>query len=199
MRQHTNYTPAAYQSAAADEARLGPAMKALNPRRRAVIYWLLDNGRGSNRGDWLDACRAAGYSVPDEGDQMSETAIRVTSHRLRHDPRMSEALIEEGKRRVANDLPTFLATIRTIGANTAHKDALKAALAGAAMVGVSPLTISKTEHTHVHTSTLMDDVRAAAAVLGIDPDEMLRGRMKDVTPAPPQIENNPDLDISDLY
>ena len=176
MSRHTDYTPANYESPNADP-ELGPAMKELNPRQRAVVHYLLDTGKGGSPGDWPDACKAAGYS-PDGSDG----ALRVTAHRLRHDPRLSEAIVEEGKRRQAHNLPAFLKTISSIGADIAHKDALKAALAGAAMVGVSPVTVSKTENHVIHHGSLLDQIRADCAILGIDADEFVRGRMKDVTP-----------------
>lgn len=182
MSRHTDYTPALYESPNADADNLGPAMRELNQRQRAVVYYLLDTGTDS----WSEAAREAGYS-----HNGSEGGLRVTAHRLRHDPRMAAALVEEGRRRPAYNLGVYFKTMDAIARDPAHKDALKAATTLAAMVGVSPISISKTEtHVHHHTDA-MDDVRAAAAILGVDPEALMRGRLKDVTPRPAQIEHQP--------
>ena len=64
------------------------------------------------------------------------------------------------------------------------------------MSGVSAITVSKSEQHVIHHGSLMDQVRADCAALGLDADEFLRGRMKDVTPT--TLEHQPNLDISDL-
>lgn len=190
VTKRNDYTPALYSSPNADASRLGPAMKELNPRQQAVVHYLLDTGSDN----FSEAARAAGYS-----QDGSDGALRVTAHRLKQDPRIDAAIIEEGKRRMGHSLPVFLKTIRTIGGDIAHKDALKAATTGAAMSGVSAISVSKSENHVIHHGSMMDDVRAMATLLGVDAEELLRGRMKDITPEPPQIEHHSDNDISDLY
>lgn len=185
MPNHFDYVPAKYHSPAIDEGTLGPAMKALNPRRRAFVDYLVTNGTDN----FTEAAREAGF----EG---TPNALRVTAHRVARDPAVCAALIEEGKRRVNTHLPRALETILTIAADISHKDALKAALALAAMSGVSPIALSKQEHVHVHTGSLLERAQAAAERLGIRLEDI--GRMKDITPAP-MIEHQPELDISDLY
>ncbi len=180
--------PALYYTG--DEKRLGPAMRELNDRQRAVVCYLLDHGSDN----FTEACKAAGYSKDGSYD-----ALRITASRLRNTPAISAALVEEGKRRVNLYLPMALRTISSIAGDTAHKDALKAATTLAAMSGVSAVTVSKSEQHVIHHDSLMDDIRAGAAILGLDPEKLLRGRMKDVTPQPAQIEYDPATDISDLF
>lgn len=183
-----DYTPALYQTP--NHADPGPAMKELNARQQAVIYYMIDTGADN----WTEACKEAGYSQDGSYD-----ALRVQASRMKRDPRIAAALVEEGKRRVNFDLPTALKTIRTIAGDIAHKDALKAATTLAAMSGVSAVTVSKTEHTHIHTGDLMERARAAAERLGIRLEDIGAGvsqpRMKDVTPV--LANASPDLDISD--
>lgn len=173
----TDYTPALYDSGALGQGTLGPAMKALNPRQRAVVDYMITTGST----DFNAAAEAAGYM------NESRNGFRVQVYRLAHDPRLSEAIIEEGKRRMAHSLPAFLRTITEIGTDKSHKDALKAALAGAAMSGVSPVTVTKHEHQHnVHVDAKAE---IEAGLLQLPPDvaDMLRQKLLppttiDVTP-----------------
>ena len=48
--------------------------------------------------------------------------------------------------------------------------------------------VQRSEHHVVHHTSLMDDVRAAAAVLGVDPDALMRGRLTDQSPTPIEVE-----------
>lgn len=199
MATHTNYTETKYHSAFEPETEtdLGPAMRALNSRQRAVIYYLLDGGQLSSYGGWSKACRAAGYAGNDG-------ACYLQASRMKRDPKMSEALVEEGRRRVAHDIPGYLATLRAIGTDPSHKDAIKGALAGLGMVGISPVSVSRSEHVVRHTSgSLLDQIRADCAAIGVDPEEFLRGRLIEAPHA--LIEHQPmpfpddPLDISDCF
>lgn len=165
-----DFTPAKYKSDFFDEAELGPAMKSLNFRQRAVVDWLVTTGSTN----WTQACREAGY----EGNDMT---LRTTAHRFRLHPRICAAIVEEGKRRVNLALPMALETIAKIAGNHEHKDALKAALALAGMSGISPVAISRQEVPKLSFTSLMDEVKAACEILNISPDEFMRGRLKDTT------------------
>jgi phage terminase small subunit len=187
MPNHYDYIPAKFHSPAMDEGELGPAMKALNPRRRAFVDYLITNGTDN----FTEAAIEAGF----EG---TANALRVTAHRVARNPAVCAALIEEGKRRVNSHLPQAIQTITAIAGDISHKDALKAALALAAMSGISPIALSQHQHEHVHTGSLLERAQAAAERLGIRLEDI--GQMKDVTPRP-LIEHKPEdpLDISDLY
>lgn len=179
-RPRIDRTPALYRSPnERNGQKFGPAMSKLNERQRAVVMWLCDGGSNN----FTKACREAGYTGTDD-------SLRVQASRMRNDPLISEAITEESKRRLAHSLPVAMGTIEAIAADRSHKDALKAATTLAAMNGVSPIALSEHKEEKTVTVNLMDDVRAAAAVLGIDPDAMMRGHMVDVTPEVPAIENN---------
>ena len=188
---YTDYKPALYQSPNADEEHMGAAMKALSPRKRAVVYWLLDTGRGSRDGDWNDACEAAGYAAESNG------SLRVQSHRLRHDPRISTALVEEGRRRAAHDIPGYLATVRAIGHDKTHKDALNAAKLGLGMVGISPVSISHNTTEVINHNTGLEAIEAKLAALELlDPSaaqllrqKLLPPKIIDLTPESIKTEN----------
>lgn len=172
-----NYTPAEYRSEDYDVDTLGPAMKALNLRQRAFVDFVVTEG--CTRGDFTKAAKAAGYGSDSYG------ALRVTAYRLSHDEKIIAAIREECERRYQGELPMSLKTISQIAANPEHKDALKAAQLIASFSGVSP--IAKSEKRIVHTTSLLEDARAAADVLGLDLGELMRGRVKrqdviDLTP-----------------
>lgn len=175
------YTPAKYESPLVNEADFGPAMRALNPRQRAVVSYLLDTGQVDSDA-WTEACERAGYSPAG----VSRNALNVTAYRLRHDPKLTAAIQEEARRRVGNDLPMFLKTIRTIASDPSHKDALKAATTGAAMAGVSAISLSKTE-THVtHHLDPFDEIERNLALLPPERAAVLRKML-----LPPTIDITP--------
>ena len=62
------------------DGRLGPAMLALNERQRKFVHALMMQARKSNS----RAARMAGYSAT------SSLLLRVTGHRLAHDPKVKE-------------------------------------------------------------------------------------------------------------
>lgn len=163
MPRH-DYTPATYSSGITDK-HLGKCMNALNPRKRAVVDFLLTTGTNN----WTEACRAAGY---EDGP-----GLHVTAHRMRRDNRINEAMVEEGRRRLAHDLPMAISAVRDIASNPHHKDQLRAAMHIQAQVGLG--AVSKVEHVHTLDGDLMDRARAAAARLGID-----FANLKNITPEP---------------
>ena len=152
-------TPATYHSPIARDEDLGPAMRALNPRQQAIVSYLLDTGQVDSDA-WTEAALQVGYSPSG-----NRKAASVTAHTLRHSPKITAAIQEEARRRVGNDLPMFLKTIRTIASDPSHKDALKAATTGAAMAGVSAVTLSRNE-THVtHHVDAYAEIEAGLAQL----------------------------------
>ena len=160
-----------------EEAEYGPAMKALKTdKRRAFVNYVISTG-GTNM---TKAAQHAGYA------SNSEQAASVAGYKLSHDPRIIAALREEGERRVGTHLGMALQTIIDIASTPLHKDAFKAATAIAAMAGVQQ--VQRSEHHVVHHTSLMDDVRAAAAVLGVDPDALMRGRLTDQSQTPIEVE-----------
>ena len=137
-------------------------MSALNPRQRAVVDYILTVGTDN----WTAACIAAGY-------ENTEGAIRVQAHRLRHDPKISAAITEEGSRRVAHDVPAALAARRRIMESDQHKDQLKAASQILEQVGMGAVNRSQVNVIHSLDGDLMDRARAAASRLGLDLTKMI--------------------------
>lgn len=168
--------PAIYHSPAMIDAALGPAMRALNDRQKAFVDYVVTTGTKN----FTEAARAVGYSehMPTSYQQ---------AHAMRHSQAITDAIIEEGKRRVNMHLPMALQTAIQIAGDPSHKDALKAALALMAMSGVSPVTLSKTETHVVHHGTPLENIEARLAVLPPDVANLLRQqllppRMIDITP-----------------
>ena len=95
----------------------GPAMSALNDRRRAFVV-AFNNGGGKNA---TEAARAAGYADTGSG------RIRVQAHEMLHDPNVQAALVEDARARLAGDLHATLDIIDDIANNPQHKDRLAAA------------------------------------------------------------------------
>ena len=177
-------TPALYHSPYVADSDLGPAMRALNPRQQAIVAYLLDTGQ-VDKDAWTEAAIAVGYSPSGNRQAAAQTA-----HNLRHSPKVTAAIQEEARRRVGNDLPMFLKTIRTIAGDPSHKDALKAATTGAAMAGVSAISLSKTE-THVtHHLDPFDEIERNLALLPPERAAVLRKML-----LPPTIDVTPTRDI----
>lgn len=158
-----------------DDPQLGPAMQALTERQRSVVDWIVTTGDDN----WSEAVRHAGY-----GDSAGGSA-RVTASRLKKDPRITDAIVEETRRRLKVDgLPRAANTLLAIVGNPAHKDAARVAKDLLATAGISPIHMQQT--TVVHQSSAMDDIKALAALLGMSAQDLIRktatGGMKDITP-----------------
>jgi hypothetical protein len=168
-----------FSSGKLEKIKLGPAMTELNERERALVDYLIETGTDN----YTEACRAAGYSAE------SYDALRVTSSRKRRDPRIQAAVVELGRQMPALGLPMAMATITSIARDTGHKDALRAALALAAMSGISPITKSEAVVQHNHTLDPAASIEAKLALLPPDIADMLRlqllPEMIDVTPRLP--------------
>jgi phage terminase small subunit len=94
-------------------------MQALSPRMRAFVLAVLDQRKRSNTA----AARRAGYGGESAG------AMRVTGHRLAHDPRVIAALHEEAGKRM--ETAAHIAASVVVGVMTRKdakdRDVLKAA------------------------------------------------------------------------
>lgn len=163
------------------ETQYGPAMNALNARQRAFVEHYLASCTESAEGNATAAARAAGYA--DNGG----AEIRVTAHRLLYDHRILAAIREMGEQTMQAFLPTALAAVRAEASNPQSKDRVKAALAAAAIAGLSPLTRTENrtvvEHT-VNTDDLIAKAKMLAEKLGVDPRRLIGRKLEmiDVTP-----------------
>lgn len=174
-----------------DEARLGPAMRALNERQRAFVIAMLDLGCASNH---TRAAEIAGYSTA------SRDALTVTAHRLAHDSRVQEALLEEARKRLtAGTLQATALLVETIGDVTAErKDRLKAAQMLLDRGGLHALTEHKVqvEHTDNREEKIRRLVDLARAQ-GKDPKEFI-GNLADAIEADFEVIDDKDTGTDGL-
>lgn len=157
-------------------ARLGPAMQALNPRQREFVGHMLD--LGSDIGAQSRAAVLAGYSTE------SANSLRVTAHRLAHDKKVLAAIKEEAERRMQSGAIMAASVIMEIAATPNHKDQLKAA---ERLLGQSGLAVATRHEIDIKDERGTQDLLARAAVLakslGMDPIKLL-GRFQEQLPAP---------------
>ncbi len=144
-----------------DEAELGPAMRALNPRQRLFVqaYLHIYPPNASK------AARIAGYSDAGNG------AARVRGYELLHSEKVKSAMIEEARRLVAVEgLPIGLHTLKTVAADPKHKDCVRASLALLNRGGLHE-TVEKNVNVNVEVSEIekIKQIWAFAINLGIDP------------------------------
>jgi hypothetical protein len=134
---------------------LGPKMLALNERKRRFVWEFLANGCK----DAADAARKAGFSDP--GPHSS--AIRVTAHYCRHDPKVVEAMQEVARTYFGGLLlPAVLAAERLI-VKEDHADHAKMVLSVLSRLGLSERTgvdLNVTGEVEVsHTDGALDGLR----------------------------------------
>ena len=164
-----------HQSVAiADEEKLGPAMKALNPRQRAFVDAMFVLGM---RATYADAARAAGYKND------SETGLRVQAHRLAHGERVQAAFREEAERRSAGLLPVAHAAQTDILTNPTHPDHFRAVKHVQALAGVAPKMVHIVEHKTDRASMLQELTGFLQQLQAMTGNTVI-----DVTPA---VENEP--------
>lgn len=157
-----------------DDARFGPAMRALNVRQRAFVISMLETGVNS---PMLHA-RNAGYA----GDN---GVLAVTGYRLSHDDRIQAAILEEGERRLK--AAAALATSRVVEMldSADEKIKLKAAEMIFNRTGLHARTEHKVTVEHVEDdATLVDRAKRLAADLGVDITKMIGYSHMETLPAP---------------
>lgn len=151
-----------------DDAKLGPAMRVLNPRQRAFVVALLDLGCQTNH---TRAAMIAGY----EGNGNS---LKVTAHRLAHDDRVQAAIIEEARKRLTTGTIAAVSYLVDVITSKAalDKDRLKAAQMLLDRGGIHAITEHnvKVEHTDNRSEKLAKLVVLAKAQ-GVDPRALLGG------------------------
>lgn len=147
-----------------DLATLGPAMRAITDLQRRFVLAMF-SAPTANASSWA---RSAGFSAASPG------ALRVTAHRLMHDPKIAAAVQEFAAQNLSVVGPALsLGVMMKIARSKGHKDQFKAAAALANRAGFH----EKTEHhvvvDHLGGESAVDRIRRAAALLGVDPVELL--------------------------
>lgn len=140
-------------------------MKVLGPAQRrfalaAVMYPLAK--------DWQIA-KAAGYSTRSHG------ALRVAAHRLFHDERVLAAIRECADKEVRSSAMLGIATIKKIARLDGHRDQFKA---GVTLAGLNGFAVAQNINvnqtvTDVSGKALMERIERAAAILGVEPAQLL--------------------------
>jgi phage terminase small subunit len=93
----------------------GPAMAALDDRRRAFVLAMYEVPRGF--GAATAAARMAGFGTA----QSSALSMAVKASKLMHDPRVVEALQEEDKRRIKACAPRAIRALEMLVEDPTHK------------------------------------------------------------------------------
>lgn len=164
--------PTVHMSAAlADESLLGPAMRALTPRRRAFVDAMFAMGDTGNN---LEYARAAGF----KGDN---NALAVYGHRLAHDAKIQAAIREEAERRCSAFLPIAARKIEEIALKNDHKDQFAALKHVQSLAGLSPRQKIEVEHKH-DRKALIADIKGALELLKAEGVTINLEQFTDVTP-----------------
>jgi phage terminase small subunit len=129
----------------------GPAMTALDDRRRAFIIALYEIPRGT--GAQTRAARMAGFGTA----KSSALSMAVIASQLIHDPRILAALEEEDKRRIRAAAPRAIRALGELIEDGSHKDHMRAI--DAVLARTHPIT---TQHTVTVEHRIDHDAEAVA-------------------------------------
>lgn len=172
------------------EGELGPCMRALTPRMQRYVQAMLEVPDCN----YTRAAAIAGYS------QESEKALRVTAHRLAHDPRIQAAIQEEAQARIGAAAILAASNLVEIAGNPMHKDRFKATIALLNRAGLHEKTEHKVTVAHLQNDEqAIAKVKSLAVVLGLDPKRLLGqagivdAAFEDITPGPDGTEGLEDL------
>lgn len=167
--------------------KFGPKMLALpNDRWRRAVVAFLEGGRknygqgkgGHNSLGYTAAYLAAGFTAT------TPSSRSVNAHKLFHDVRIQDAIVEEAKRRAVLCLPMAIDAHVDILADPQHKDRLNAARS---IMDRAGLHIVREEHRSVAvTMTAGDRARAVmlSERLGIPLDKLVGNRLAKQIEAP---------------
>jgi len=137
-------------------------MRALTPRQKVFVDAVLSMGRLNQ----MEAARKAGYTGNDE-------TMRVTGHRLAHDPKIRAAILEEAQARMEVGGALAVEVLVDIAGDPTHKDRLKAAQAILDRVGLHTRTEHKVTVEHVDDAGKIEAIKLLASRLGIDAAKLL--------------------------
>jgi len=158
----------------------GPAMRRLTTelQRKYVLIRVMQS-----KANLTKAAELAGYSAESQG------SLRVTAHRLEHDPKIQEAIQEEALRQARHNLGSALvrASERVIevmdNPQTKGADALKAAGMIFDRMGLHSVSeVKKTVEHIVDSPETIARVRRLANTLGLDAEKLLGARLSKQVP-----------------
>lgn len=176
------------------DAVFGPAMQALTERQRLFVLAALDDGGTKSNTEYA---RAAGYNG-------SPATLQVTGHRVAHDPKVLDAMIEEGTKRMHSGV--IVATselVRLCRGALKDADKLKAIDMLLNRVGLHAKTEHKlTVRRESNEAEMIESITKLATEFGMDPAKLL-GRTQiidaDFKEVKPQADEKIDENFARLY
>lgn len=160
-----------------DASGFGPAMGKLLPQQRAWVVAFLETGPQENA---TAAARAAGYGSNSATPEQRETACKVAGYRLRHEPKVLDAIQELAKERFRLVAHRATEELVTLMDNTDPKVKLKAIDMILARTGLG--AAQQIDVNHNHRVVDMDDkqmirrIAQLAESQGMDPIKLLGSR-----------------------
>lgn len=151
-----------------EDSDLGPKMQALTVLQRNFVLAITDRTTKNNAA----AMRAAGY----QGTQTDERARQMSRN-----PKVQEAMLEEGKRQLKGMVPDALAELWAILINPQIDPnvRLKAILAVLDRTGIAVVQEKKLTVEHIgEDQSLLSRIETLATGLGIDAKTLLGSRVK---------------------
>lgn len=146
------------------ENQLGPAMRALNPRQRAFVYFLVEMG-----GNATQAAGAAGYGEGSLTPQQKHDACRVRGYQLTHDVKVLAAIKEEAEKRLHSGALLAASALVEMVVDTGSKHRFKAAVELLNRAGLTVATEHKVTVEHKGTATEIGQrIRELITQLGPD-------------------------------
>ncbi len=166
-----------------DDGEYGPAMLALNERRRKFVTILVNQGHHRP----VHAMKQAGFVASNFNVQ------RQTAFKLMHSPAVQAAIQEETAKRVKLGGMVGVTGLYAIAANPKHKDHFRALESLADRAGyVSEQNINvKHEHTDRTGAALIERIRELAKKHGMDPEKLLGGQVIENKGPPRETMNQP--------
>jgi phage terminase small subunit len=149
-----------------DSTRWGPAMAELTEKQRQYVLAMASDPLGTAT-SWA---KAAGYA--DDGSSM----VRVTAHRLSHDPRIKTAVYECARSTIDSIGPMLgIAVMLKIARDNTHPKQLAAAIALANRSGFHETTehVMHVQHTDRTGAAMIERIKELAGELGLDAARLL--------------------------
>lgn len=160
-----------------DASGFGPAMKKLSPQQRAWVVAFLETGPQENA---TAAARASGYGAVSGTEEQRQQACQTTGHRLRHDPRILDAIQELAKERFR--LVAHRATEELVKIMDGNDDKLRIKAIDMILARTGLNAAQQIEVNHKHDVSAMDDkamirrIAQLAESQGMDPIKLLGSR-----------------------
>jgi phage terminase small subunit len=163
--------------AISDDQDMGPAMRKLLPQQRAWVVAFLETGPRENA---AAAARAAQYGADSPTPEQADKAARVAGNRLRHDPKVLDAIHELAKDRFR--LVAMRATEELVMLLKSEDPKVKLKAIDMILARTGLNTVQEVNVKHSHDISVMDDkamirrIALLAQEQGMDPIKLLGSR-----------------------